>query len=908
MKRILTVILTLTVLVGALGIMPVSATESADNVWDGETVAATFAGGSGTEADPYQISNGAELALLADLVTNQKDGNYNRAHYVLTADIVLNDMPEVSTWYDGWRNDAEDAYVPQNMFTPIGTWDTATSSFGGTFDGQDHTISGAYFYSKSGDNHGLFGAVQGGAVIKNFALVNSLFGNEGGNIAAIAGTTDRSNGDDILIENIYVEAYVYSGGNTAGGIMGTLSNSQDGYNAGVVTLSRVTFNGLVEGKNHVAGLIADSRSVVFDIDDCLVNVKSIKATGGEYAAGFVTRSNNTLDKVAKYEQVVTNSIVVGAQGAISASGEKHRAFIATVGVKSGTKNDAKSKNPPLAEYCYNAVPGLATMRYADTTDDAPSADVMLTELYGIYEGDTDINWEELTAWARPDIDIARPSGIAERFEINRYRALEKGSGTEADPYLIETAEELETFSFLSQTDTFEGKFIKLGADIALEGENNHSPIGSWDVGFGGTFDGNGHTVSGVHIKNSGDGSGFFGAIQGGAIIKNFALVDAYVESTGKGCVGALVGQTNRGKSADITIDNVYVSAEVVVKGGEVAGIIGNISDNKGDYVAGTVNITNTVFSGSVTASGKYCAGIVGNSRSVPVILTNCANYATVTTTVEYAAGLLVSGVVEKKPTGAYTITNCISAGAVNVKEGSELSCAIACTETTSESARTIINTYYVTGIADDNKANNLGEGATADIKYLENKAALMGENALDLEGWTKRAYDVLVPTTMADFAPEKQEITFVVKWTNHDGSLIYEEEYKSGQLLEYKGELPTKDSDENYNYVFNAWKLGDEYVTLTQYELTGDITLTATFIREKKTAEPDNGSNNENEPEDTDEPEVDTEVETESETESETSAVTEPSEVKEKSFFGKIFDAIFNFFKGMIDAIFGKKD
>ena len=908
MKKILTVILTLTVLVGALGIMPVSATESATNVWDGNA-ATSFAGGSGTEADPYQISNGAELAYLAALINNEDtNSEYNTAHYVLTADILLNDMPEVSTWYDGWSNDAEDAYVPSHMITPIGKWDY---SFGGTFDGQGHTISGAYFYSAKDDNHGLFGAIQGGAVIKNFALVNSLFGNEGGNIAAIAGTTNRAGEDDILIENIYVDAYVYSGGTTAGGIMGTLSNSQDGYSAGTVTLSRVTFNGYVEGKNHVAGLIADSRSVVFDIDDCLVNVKGIKATGGDYAAGFVTRSNNTLDNVAKYEQVVTNSIVVGAQGSISATGAKHRAFIATVGVRSGGKNDNKSKNPPLAEYCYNAVPGLATMRFADTTDDAPSADVLITELYGIYEGDTDIDWEELTAWVRPEKDIARPSGIAERFEINRYRALEKGSGTEADPYLIETAEELETLSFLSQTNTFEGKYIKLGADIALEGENNHSPIGSWSAGFGGTFDGNGHTVSGVHIKNSGDGSGFFAAIQGGATIKNLALVDAYVESTGKGCVGALVGQTNRGNTADITIDNVYVSADVVVKGDEAAGIIGNLSDSKDDYVAGAVNISNTVFSGSVTAAGKYCAGIIGNSRSVTVNLTNCANYADVTATNEYAAGLLVAGKTNSSEyTSAYTITNCISAGAVKVKDGSELYCAIACTETLAEGARTITNTYYVTGIADDNKANNLGDGVTADVKYVENKAALIGENALSLEGWTKRAYDLLVPTTMAEFAPEKEELTYLVKWTNHDGSLIYEEEYKSGQLLEYKGETPTKESDENYNYLFNAWKLGDEYITLTQYDLTGDITLTASFIRERKPAEPDNGNDTENEPEDTDGTETDTEADTEpeSESESETTTDTEPVEVEEKSFFGKMFDAIFNFFKGIIDTIFGKKD
>ena len=280
-KRILSIILVLAMTVGMLTVVPMTASAVAD-VWDG-SVATSFAGGDGSEGNPYQIANGAQLALLADLVTNKKDGNYNRAHYILTEDIVLNDMPHVSTWYQGWYDGADDAYEPENMITPIGTWSNATSSFGGTFDGQDHTITGAYFYAEEGDNHGLFGAIQGGAVIKNFSLVNSLFGNEAGNIAAIAGTTDREGAETILIENIYIDAYVYGGGSTVGGVIGNISNkgtnsSGASYTPENLTVSNVTFAGHVQsGANKASGIIADARNAPVTIKNCLVVNAKIEA-------------------------------------------------------------------------------------------------------------------------------------------------------------------------------------------------------------------------------------------------------------------------------------------------------------------------------------------------------------------------------------------------------------------------------------------------------------------------------------------------------------------------------------------------------------------------------------------------------------------------------------------------------
>jgi len=109
--RIIAVLLTAVML---LAVMPFSAVTAAGNVWDG-TMASSFASGSGTEDDPYIITNGAELAWLHDFDSTD-------IYFELGNDIVLNDT-SAANWYE---NAQEWPYI----------------SFSGYFDGKGHTISG----------------------------------------------------------------------------------------------------------------------------------------------------------------------------------------------------------------------------------------------------------------------------------------------------------------------------------------------------------------------------------------------------------------------------------------------------------------------------------------------------------------------------------------------------------------------------------------------------------------------------------------------------------------------------------------------------------------------------------------------------------------------------------------------
>lgn len=78
----------------------------------------------------YEISNAGQLYWFADKVNNG-EGSLNA---VLTADISVNEG-DVSgcdgNKAEGWRD-----------WTPIGS---ASNIYSGTFDGQDHTVSGLYF-------------------------------------------------------------------------------------------------------------------------------------------------------------------------------------------------------------------------------------------------------------------------------------------------------------------------------------------------------------------------------------------------------------------------------------------------------------------------------------------------------------------------------------------------------------------------------------------------------------------------------------------------------------------------------------------------------------------------------------------------------------------------------------------
>lgn len=100
--------------------------------------------GSGTAEEPYQIGNAEELVVFRDIVNGANGRKLNSdACAVLTADIVLND----GTFDENGRYTRGESGMWLSEWTPMGQYErtsTAPEGYGGTFDGQGHTITGLY--------------------------------------------------------------------------------------------------------------------------------------------------------------------------------------------------------------------------------------------------------------------------------------------------------------------------------------------------------------------------------------------------------------------------------------------------------------------------------------------------------------------------------------------------------------------------------------------------------------------------------------------------------------------------------------------------------------------------------------------------------------------------------------------
>lgn len=200
-------------------------------------------------------------------------------------------------------------------------------------------------------------------------------------------------------------------------------------------------------------------------------------------------------------------------------------------------------------------------------------------------------------------------------------------------YIIRTVDELRAFSDLLDIgeDDFSGATIRLAADIDLGGLTGRSGYGiagfAWDLSyaanFAGTFDGDGHTISGVYMNYAQDKVGFFDELAGTAVVRNLTVEGIisgwdYVGGiTGSSASGAVIENCNfRGS---VTGDCVY---------GYVGGIVGR---------AMKTTISGCTVSGSVTCAMAeayreyqqgYAGGICGWNYGSNIL--NCTNFASVT--------------------------------------------------------------------------------------------------------------------------------------------------------------------------------------------------------------------------------------------------------------------------------------
>ena len=175
------------------------------------------------------------------------------------------------------------------------------------------------------------------------------------------------------------------------------------------------------------------------------------------------------------------------------------------------------------------------------------------------------------------------------------------------------------------------KHFKLGNDIAYAGtENNYTAIGCHRTGttynpFKGSFDGDGHTVSGIRLNSSGEYQGLFGKVSNFGTVKNVTLAGSTI-------TGSIVGHNTGGTVTGCRVlGDVYIYADAsnaYWHGGIVGYNVGTVS---GCYSAATVSsngksgckhyggIVGYDFAGTVTgniAVGATVSGWSGNTGAI----------------------------------------------------------------------------------------------------------------------------------------------------------------------------------------------------------------------------------------------------------------------------------------------------
>ena len=316
-----------------------------------------------------------------------------------------------------------------------------------------------------------------------------------------------------------------------------------------------------------------------------------------------------------------------------------------------------------------------------------------------------------------------------------------GSGTETDPYQIGTAEGLKWFrDKVNNAKAKEETKIcaVLTANIDLKNEE-WTPIGIGngtrngaiiEFPYSGTFDGNGHTISGLNV-NYGDKNGGLFCYVKSATIKNLTVAGSVTYSSGDGIAyGGIVGCADSS-----TIEN--CTNRCTVTGNWYAG--GIVGRSVHSDIIGCANFGNIsspfrsggicgIVTGQVDAygidatirdcynvgmvSGKYAGGITGQSDSgnIDILIANCYNVGSLHG--NDATGEIIGGLSNPRCT---TIDNCYYLPTGNPASTSDL---VYVNRTDSKTAAEFANGTVRKLLKDGERGNNADPWA-GECKYLD---------------------------------------------------------------------------------------------------------------------------------------------------------------------------------------------
>lgn len=544
-----------------------------DNIWEmkegstptlnvrGEEAEITFTG-DGLSDDPYIVTNERQLYAIA--------------------------MRLVSCGEQTCFSLANDIALTAKYWTPIAY---AGDAFLSTFDGNNHTISGLNLSGTLCNSYGLFARNSG--TIRNLKLQGNA--EDGKNYMGLLVAYNTG-----TIENCHASGTVSTDSAEVGGLIAYNENG---------TVSNCTFAGSVtstapEDKGHsTGGLIGWNKGGTVSACGATATVSGIINTnngvggligangGGQvincYAQGDVTGNRN--DRTGALIGLSYDNNGTPLYRNCYASGR------ANVGAGGGLLGGANS-------YCmFNC--------YRRVSNTGGSSVGFAVSLESMKTQNTFYCWDFENIWVMegnyPAIHV-RGEEAAVEFE---------GEGTEDAPYLIKTEQQLHALA-VERAENRQQTHYKLANNINLTALY-WTGIGA-RTAFAGTFDGDGHTVSGLNVNGWHNYDGLFS--QNAGTIKNLT-----VSGTVKGIsrAGMLAGLSSG------TITNCRAMGDVS-GGHDTGGLVGELK--------GT--LTTSFFTGTVTTTANSTGGLVGYLNGNGGNISKCYAVASVSATTGNAGGLV----------------------------------------------------------------------------------------------------------------------------------------------------------------------------------------------------------------------------------------------------------------------------
>lgn len=526
---------------------------------EGDTSTEPVIQGNGTKDDPYQIGTADQLYWFAALLDGRDGITQNlNANAVLIADITVNEGV-----LDADGNLASDTSGFVTWTPPCKDAGRSDKAYQGTFDGKGHTIRGLYAPDTTA-KCAFIGSCDG--TIRNLGITDSFFGSSK---TRQTGTFVGYGYPKCVIENCFSTSVV-EGDEECGGIAAKNNGTTKG----------CYFAGKISVNNYYSDAITTygTKENCYYLDTCGFKAENDDRakTAEQFASGEVCYllNNGVTDGTQAWYQMIDN--------------ENPDAFPKYEGLTIGYDE----ANQRYFGYCSGEHVWVKEKDIDPTCTEGG---------YIVYKCSK-------CGGTKTEPDNGKPAlghSCTEDGRCTRcgsFQALQpkNGDGTAEDPYQLVNYSNLVWFgqqvdsgalyinAILAADITANENLLDADGNVKGTPEYTWTPICNKSEFYQGTFDGKGHTISGLYAPDTSESKkcGFIGLCNG--TIKNLGITDSFFGGSGI-FVGTFVGNG----SGKCVIENCFSSA--VVQAAYLCGGIAGMTYGtiRNCYFAGKISVEDT---------------------------------------------------------------------------------------------------------------------------------------------------------------------------------------------------------------------------------------------------------------------------------------------------------------------------